>query len=86
MESADLSKRVTRKWPGLGPNIFEVKYEQLFDAYKPKDDDGNPSRANTPDDFVANELTGEIEVKNTEFHKSIIKARNEYYSIFKNRF
>ena len=40
MESADLSKRVTRKWPGLGPNIFEVQYEQLFDAYKPKDEDG----------------------------------------------
>lgn len=28
----------------------------------------------------------EIEVKNTNYHKSIIKARNEYYNIYKNRF
>jgi len=28
----------------------------------------------------------EIEVKNTNHHKSIIKARNEYYTYFKNRF
>lgn len=25
-ESADLSKRTTRKWPGLGPNVFEIDY------------------------------------------------------------
>ena len=26
MESADLSKRQTRKWPGLGPSVFEVDF------------------------------------------------------------
>jgi hypothetical protein len=34
MESADLSKKTSRKWPGLGPNVFKVKYEELFEAYK----------------------------------------------------
>ena len=26
MESADLSKRLTRKWPGLGENVFKINY------------------------------------------------------------
>jgi len=34
MESADLSKRQTRKWPGLGPAVFEVDYAALFEDYK----------------------------------------------------
>ena len=34
MESADLSKRATRKWPGLGPSVFEVDYAALFEEYK----------------------------------------------------
>lgn len=34
MESADLSKRQTRKWPGLGPAVFEVDYASLFEDYK----------------------------------------------------
>ena len=29
----DLSKRSTRKWPGLGPCIFEVDFAVLFDHY-----------------------------------------------------
>ena len=29
MENADLSKRVTRKWPGLGKNVFEIDYEAI---------------------------------------------------------
>lgn len=28
----------------------------------------------------------EIEVKNTNHHKAIIKARNEYYGVYKGRF
>jgi len=34
MESADLSKRKTRKWPGLGASVFEVDYANLFAEYK----------------------------------------------------
>lgn len=31
MGSADLSKRKTRKWPGLGRNDFNINYEQMFE-------------------------------------------------------
>lgn len=77
-ESADLSKRTTRKWPGLGPNVFEIDYGALSEAYKKPDAE--------PHDMPHNELTSEIEVKNTDHHKSIIKARNKYYQDFKVRF
>ena len=30
MESADMSKRVTRKWPGLGQNVFKIDYQKLL--------------------------------------------------------
>ena len=33
-QKQDLSKRATRKWPGLGPCIFEVDFGTLFDQYK----------------------------------------------------
>ena len=33
-ESADLSKKLTKKWPGLGPNPFEIDYANMFDRYK----------------------------------------------------
>ena len=41
-ESADLSKRTTRKWPGLGPNVFEIDYGKLSDAYKKEDAEEAP--------------------------------------------
>lgn len=34
IEAADISKRTTRKWPGLGPSVFEVDYAELFEQYK----------------------------------------------------
>ena len=34
MESADLSKKKMRKWPGLGQSVFEVDYANLFEEYK----------------------------------------------------
>ena len=98
MASADLSKRTTRKWPGLGQNVFEVDYAELFDAYKefagPKKDEAEAAPSQPPakgapavvEDPSKNELTSEVEVKNTDYHKVIIKARNEYYTGFKNRF
>jgi hypothetical protein len=33
-ESADLSKRVMRAWPGLGANVFEIDYGEINEAYK----------------------------------------------------
>lgn len=33
MQSADLSKRQKRKWPGLGENVFIVNYSKLFPQY-----------------------------------------------------
>lgn len=29
-----MAKRATRKWPGLGPNVFEIDYANLFEQYK----------------------------------------------------
>lgn len=28
MSNADMSRRKTRKWPGLGANVFEIDYEK----------------------------------------------------------
>ena len=42
-ESADLSKRKTRKWPGLGPNVFEIDFAALSEAYKKPDVEGSPA-------------------------------------------
>lgn len=33
-KNTDLSKRATRKFPGLGPSIFKVDFEKQFEAYK----------------------------------------------------
>jgi len=33
-----------------------------------------------------NEISSEVEVKNTQQHKSIVKARNEFYKVYKARF
>lgn len=33
-----------------------------------------------------NELSSDIDVQNTDHHKQIIKARNEYYLSYKKRF
>ena len=33
-----------------------------------------------------NELSGEVEIQNTLHHKATIKARNENYGVFKQRF
>jgi hypothetical protein len=103
-ESADLSRKPTKKWPGLGPNVFEVDYAELFDNYKEyrsEEKPGTPAPVvpptqppgkgaalipETPAINTINQISAEVEVKNTEFHKSIIKSRNEYYSQYKTRF
>ena len=32
--NTDLSKRATRKFPGIGPSIFQVDFEKQFAAYR----------------------------------------------------
>jgi hypothetical protein len=33
-QKQDLSKRASRKWPGLGASIFDIDFGNLFDSYK----------------------------------------------------
>lgn len=86
-QSADLSKRKMRKWPGLGESPFKVDYEKLFPQYKeqPEGEEVPPSQP-PPADEKTNEIKSDIEVQNTNQHKMIIKARNEFYTIYKTRF
>lgn len=56
----------------------------MFPAYREQKEDGE--EAEKPGTPAQNELTAEVEVKNCIQHKSIIKARNEYYQIYKERF
>ena len=39
MESADLSKRTKRSWPGLGANVFEIDYGAMNEAYKKENEE-----------------------------------------------
>jgi len=84
MSSADLSKRKTRKWPGLGAAPFQIEYGKLFPQYR--EGDAEEEKPSTPSEEKTNEIIAEIEVMNTDHHKSIIKARNEFYSAYKTRF
>ena len=43
--NTDLSKRATRKFPGLGPSIFQVDFEKQFAAYRDIDATGEGSGA-----------------------------------------
>lgn len=86
MESADLSKRATRKWPGLGPSVFEVDYAALFEEYKDLKKEGEGEGQQAAPEEPDNEIKSDIEVQNTPHHKAIIKARNEYHTAFKTRF
>ena len=83
MANTDMSKRPTRSWPGLGPNTLIVDYDKLF-GIPAQDDEASASQRTIPN--AENELSVELEVKNTTQHKSIVKARNEYYNTYKNRF
>lgn len=99
--NTDLSKRATRKFPGLGPSIFQVDFEKQFAAYRDSDATGAeggaasalskpgspPGSAQAPEgDEIQNELASQVEVQNTNHHKAIIRARNDNYGEFKARF
>ena len=75
-----MGKRAVRKWPGLGASIFEIDFASLSESFKDFKEEGQ-APAGSP-----NELSADIEVGNTDHHKQIIKARNEYYTSFKVRF
>ena len=95
-QNTDLSKRATRKFPGLGANIFRVDFEKQFSAVYGSNTslDGADDLVSRPDsgsksiivDEVKNEISSEVEIQNTAHHKAIIKARNENYTMFKTRF
>ena len=96
-KNTDLSKRATRKFPGLGPSIFKVDFEKHFEAYKSMSNEhsiASVSAMSRPDssqtakeeDFDKNELSAEVEIQNTLHHKAIVRARNENYLDFKKRF
>ena len=86
MANTDMSKRPTRSWPGLGPNTLVVDFDKLFGIEAEEDVDPNASGRGSAMKQTDNELSAELEVKNTTQHKSIIKARNEYYNVYKQRF
>jgi hypothetical protein len=96
--NTDLSKRVTRKFPGLGQPIFQVDFEKQFEAYRNLEgDEDAQQRPDSPmksasgatlaeGEGIKNELATEVEIENTLHHKAIIRARDDNYSTFKQRF
>ena len=62
--NTDLSKRATRKFPGLGQPIFQVDFEKQFEAYRNLDgteEEGkerpdSPTKSVAEGDGVQNEL------------------------------
>lgn len=97
-QGKDLTTQLTRKWKGLGPNPFKVdltKYDAFEDYEQPEEENkeevekgkakegGKKGEVEVPE---INEIEEEIEIKNTPYHKSIIKNRNEYFKRFAERF
>ena len=90
-QNTDLSRRATRKFPGLGAPIFQVDFETRFqNQYGQDETEGSSQRPvsalQDEDDFEKNEITGEVEIQNTAHHKAIVKSRNDNYVTFKERF
>lgn len=97
--NTDLSKRATRKFAGLGQPIFQVDFEKQFDAYRNLEgggEGGASAMSGRPDsptksviaegEGIQNELSSEVEIQNTLHHKSVVRARDENYTVFKQRF
>ena len=57
-----MGKRATRKWPGLGHSIFEIDFASFSESFKEFKDEAVPAA-------VANELSSDIDVGNTDHHK-----------------
>jgi len=75
----DLSRRETRTFPGLGASVFKIDFAKLFpEAYGAVHIDAAlTSEREQP--VVQNEINTDITVKNTPYHKHIVKARNDAY-------
>jgi len=58
MESADLSKRLTRKWPGLGDNVFKIDFASLMGG-----ESGEGEEESQEVEKETNEIISEVEVK-----------------------
>ena len=85
MTNTDMSKRPTRAWPGLGENVLVINYDEML-AEPSADDTDQDEQPADPEPREENELTGDVSLKNTDHHKSIVKARNRYYELYKTRF
>jgi len=59
MESGDTSKRLTRKWPGLGDNVFKIDFAGLMGEAAGESVEVESTEKET------NEIISEVEVKNT---------------------
>lgn len=87
----DLSRRDTRKFPGLGANVFKIDFAKYSDAGYGSIDNSRPGSTMGESlaaqvVIVENEINTEVTILNTPHHKAIVKARNEFYVQFKNRF
>ncbi len=85
----DLSRRDTRKFPGLGPSVFKVDFAKVYpDAYgADKDKEGGAGSGQAAGaEAEQNEISGEVEVQNTVHHKAAVRARDEFYRRFRARF
>jgi hypothetical protein len=82
----DLSRRETRTFPGLGGSIFKIDFQKLFpDAYASVSEETGPTTdRETP--VVQNEINTDLTVKNTPYHKHVVKARNDAYIQYRQRF
>lgn len=84
----DLSKRETRKFPGLGASVFRIDFSKYSDAGYASNEPPKTSTMNINDvpAIPENEINTDVTIQNTPHHKAIIKARNEFYLQFKKRF
>lgn len=85
----DLSRRETRTFPGLGASVFKIDFAKLFPAAYGAPAEENSGQVQIPEKdapIIQNEINTDITVKNTAYHKHIVKARNDAYVQFKQRF
>jgi len=83
----DLSRRETRKFPGLGASVFKIDFSKYSDAgYASSEPPKTSTMSIDVPAIPENEINTDVTIQNTLHHKAIIKARNEFYLQFKKRF